>query len=109
MQATAMGEGVGIENRYRPCPSPFSARITPIRANISAAGFRGVDQVLDRDLPAFLLLHVFRQLHDVIGGLLQRREPGSAAQAYRLIERRRPRHFRPSAQVVKPWSNFPES
>jgi hypothetical protein len=34
---------------------------------------------LDRNLPALLLLHVFRQFHDVIGGVLQRGELGAAA------------------------------
>jgi len=67
----------------------------PRKHQPTAAALRGIDQVLDSNLPALLLLHVFRQLHDVVGGLLQRRELGPAAQAYRLIERGRPRHVRP--------------
>src|SRR3981189_2599567 len=75
----------------------------------AAAGLGGVDQVLDRDLPALLLLHIFRQLHDVIGGMLQRHELSPAAQGYRLIERRRPRHLRPGGGLVaKPRSIGPE-
>src|SRR5216684_2258579 len=82
----------------------------PCKHQPAAAGFRGIDQVLDRDLPALLLLHVLRQLHDVVGGMLQRRELAPAAQAYRLIERGRPRHFRPGVvMVVKPVGIGPES
>ncbi len=48
---------------------------TAIEYALIAAGIsiviRGIDQILDRDLPALALLGVFRQLHDVIGGVLQ--------------------------------------
>src|SRR6266852_4146135 len=72
----------------------------PRKHQPAAAVLRGIDQVLDRNLPALLPLHVFRQLHDVIGGVLQRGEPAAAAQAYRLIERRRPRHLRSGVVLI---------
>ena len=40
----------------------------------ASADLSGMDQVLDCDLPARLLLNLMRQLHDVIGGVLQRDE-----------------------------------
>ena len=93
---TVMGDAAGIEP-----PSPaFSIRVQrsqhsdPGEQQPAATGFRGIYQVLDRDLPALLLLNILRQFHDVVGSLLQRRQPASAAQRYRLIERRRPRHLR---------------
>ena len=54
----------------------------------AAAALGGIDQVFDRDLPAFLMLHVFGQFHDVVGGVLQRHELATAAQDDRLVERR---------------------
>ena len=82
----------------------------PRKHQPAAACLRGVDQVLDRNLPELLLLHIFRQLHDVVGGVLQGRERATPAQAYRRIERRRPRHLRPGdALVAKSGGICPES
>jgi hypothetical protein len=36
----------------------------------AAAGLCGIDQILDRHLPALLVLDILRQFHDVVGGLL---------------------------------------
>ena len=70
----------------------------------ATADLRGVDQVLDRYLPAFPVLNFFREFHDVIGSVLERRQPATATQRYRIIERRRPRHLRRHAtRVVALW------
>src|SRR6266571_3058060 len=105
----------GRLRRLRPRSARFSIPVQgphhsdPGKHQPAAAGLSGIDQVPDRDLPELLLLHIFRQLHDVVGGVLQRRELAAAAQEYRLIERRRPRHLRPgSALVVKSCGIWPE-
>ena len=45
----------------------------------AGASLGSVDQVLHRDLPSFLLLNIFRQSHDVVGGVLQSLELAAAA------------------------------
>jgi len=63
------------------------------------SAFCCTDQAMDRGLPSFMVLPGLRQLHDVVGGVLERDELASARQRDRIVEPA----GQDTTQLLKTW------
>jgi hypothetical protein len=57
-----------------------------VRVHHEIAAFGSADQARNRGLPFFEALLTLRQLHYVVGGILERDEPAAAWQPDRVVE-----------------------